>query len=193
MEGLHLSEYCATNPSQSERNKIGQALWDFYNFQLHQLREVHADPHPGNFLVNEHNELIAIDFGCIKQIPEEFYTPYFELVQLENLNHTTTYLSKLRQLEIIREDDSEKEIKIIADFFYELLFLFTEPLRSTSFDFSNDIYFSKIAALGESITKDEQIKKLNGNRGSRHFLYINRTFFGLYNLLHDLRAEIKTN
>lgn len=193
MKGLHLSEFCATNPSQSERNKIGQALWDFYNFQLHQLREVHADPHPGNFLVTEHKELIAIDFGCIKQIPDEFYTPYFELVQLENLNHTPTYLSKLRQLEIIREDDSEKEIKIIADFFYELLFLFTEPLRSTTFDFSNDIYFSKIAALGESITKDEQIKKLNGNRGSRHFLYINRTFFGLYNLLHDLRAEIKTN
>ncbi len=115
------------------------------------------------------------------------------LVKLENLNNTSIYLQKLRELEIIRPDDTEAEIKIIADFFYELLFLFTEPLRSSSFDFSNDVYFSKIAALGESITKDEQIKKLNGNRGSRHFLYMNRTFFGLYNLLHDLKAEIKTN
>ena len=28
---------------------------------------------------------------------------------------------------------------------------------------------------------------------SKHFLYMNRTFFGLYNLLHDLKAEIKVN
>ena len=28
---------------------------------------------------------------------------------------------------------------------------------------------------------------------SKHFLYINRTFFGLYNLLHDLGAKINVN
>jgi hypothetical protein len=33
---------------------------------------------------------------------------------------------------------------------------------------------------------------MNGNRGSKHFLYINRTFFGLYNLLHDLKARVQT-
>ena len=193
IKGIKISDVSQLEAKGFDCKEIARKLALSYIKQVFQYGFFHADPHPGNFLVNEHNELIAIDFGCIKQIPEEFYTPYFELVQLENLNHTPTYLSKLRQLEIIREDDSEKEIKIIADFFYELLFLFTEPLRSTTFDFSNDIYFSKIAALGESIWKDEQMKKLNGNTGSRHFLYINRTFFGLYNLLHDLRAEIKTN
>jgi len=35
---------------------------------------------------------------------------------------------------------------------------------------------------------------MNGNRGSKHFIYMNRTFFGLYNLLHDLKAnDIKVN
>ncbi|WP_394340891.1 hypothetical protein [Nonlabens agnitus] len=33
---------------------------------------------------------------------------------------------------------------------------------------------------------------MNGNRGSKHLLYINRTFFGLYNLLHDLKATVNT-
>ncbi|RZJ39188.1 MAG: AarF/ABC1/UbiB kinase family protein, partial [Chryseobacterium sp.] len=46
IEGLHLKEFLATNPSQELKNKIGQALWDFYNFQQHELRKVHADPHP---------------------------------------------------------------------------------------------------------------------------------------------------
>ncbi|WP_280739977.1 ABC1 kinase family protein [Pedobacter borealis] len=35
IDGLHLKEFLQTNPSQELRNKIGQALWDFYNFQQH--------------------------------------------------------------------------------------------------------------------------------------------------------------
>ena len=46
MDGLHLKEFLQTNPSQEVRNKIGQALWDFYNFQMHESKAVHADPHP---------------------------------------------------------------------------------------------------------------------------------------------------
>lgn len=49
MEGEHLSEFTAYNQDSNLGDKIGQALWDFYMFQMHQLRQVHADPHPGNF------------------------------------------------------------------------------------------------------------------------------------------------
>ena len=73
MEGLHLKEFLATDPSQALRNKIGQALWNFYNFQQYELKAVHADPHPGNFLITPDEKLAIIDFGCIKEIPEDFY------------------------------------------------------------------------------------------------------------------------
>ena len=45
MEGEHLSEFTAHNKDQKLSNKLGQALWDFYMFQLHHLRKVQADPH----------------------------------------------------------------------------------------------------------------------------------------------------
>ncbi|MGB2476151.1 MAG: AarF/ABC1/UbiB kinase family protein, partial [Flavobacteriaceae bacterium] len=54
-------------------------------------------------------------------------------------------------------------------------------------------FWHKIAAMSERLANDDYLRKLNGNRGSRHFLYINRTFFGLYNLMHDLKAKIKVN
>ena len=79
MEGEHLSEFASYNKDKQKANKLGQALWDFYMFQIHKLKKVHADPHPGNFLVSEEGQLIALDFGCIKTIPDEFYKPYFEL------------------------------------------------------------------------------------------------------------------
>lgn len=192
MDGKHLSEYTKEENTQEHLNQLGQALWDFYQFQFHQMREVHADPHPGNFLINENHQLIALDFGCLKQIPEEFYTPYFELVRPEILNNEAEYITRMRKLEIIRPDDTPDEIKLIADFFHELLSLFTQPFRQETFDFSDATFFAQIANLGEQVMKNETLKKLNGNRGSKHFLYINRTFFGLYNLLFDLKAKIVT-
>jgi predicted unusual protein kinase regulating ubiquinone biosynthesis (AarF/ABC1/UbiB family) len=86
MTGKHLSEFTAINSNQEAANKIGQALWDFYMYQIHILKKVHADPHPGNFLVNDQNELIALDFGCMKQIPIDFYIPYFELINKGSRN-----------------------------------------------------------------------------------------------------------
>src|SRR5690606_30272932 len=83
MEGEHLSEFTASNTNQKIANKLGQALWDFYMYQIHVLKKVHADPHPGNFLVNEDHNLVALDFGCMKAIPDDFYVPYFELATPE--------------------------------------------------------------------------------------------------------------
>jgi len=93
MQGEHLSEFTSHNTSQEKSNKLGQALWDFYMYQIHNLKKVHADPHPGNFLISENTELIAIDFGCMKTIPNEFYIPYFELAKEENIKNPN-YLNK---------------------------------------------------------------------------------------------------
>ena len=193
MHGQHLSEFAKQGFNSKLGNKLGQALWDFYMFQLHGLKKVHADPHPGNFLVSKQETLVAIDFGCIKEVPDEFYVPYFELAKKENIENDTFFMDKLYELEILTPSDSEKEIIFFKALFKEMLGLFTTPFHEEYFDFANEDFWSKIAALGERYSKDEHIRKMNGNRGSKHFLYINRTFFGLFNLLHDLKADVEVN
>lgn len=193
MNGKHLSEFTKTDFSPEIGNKLGQALWDFYMFQIHGLRKVHADPHPGNFLVNDQHELIAIDFGCIKEVPDSFYVPYFELAKPENISNDKVFTDKLYELEILVSTDKPEEIVFFKALFHELLGLFTSPFHEEEFDFGDELFWGKIAALSEHYASDKQIRKMNGNRGSKHFLYMNRTFFGLYNLLHDLKANIKVN
>jgi predicted unusual protein kinase regulating ubiquinone biosynthesis (AarF/ABC1/UbiB family) len=193
MDGEHLSEFTKYNTDKEKADKLGQALWDFYMHQMHVLKKIHADPHPGNFLVSAADELIAIDFGCIKQIPDEFYVPYFELAVPENINNPTVFAEKLYQLEILKPEDTKEEIKFFSILFHEMLSLFTQPFHHQTFDFSDKNFFGKIAALGEKYSKDSEIRKMDGSRGSKHFLYINRTFFGLYNLLNDLGAKVTIN
>ena len=194
MYGEHLSEFTLHNTNQDKSNKLGQALWDFYMFQIHKLKKVHADPHPGNFLISKKAELIALDFGCIKTIPMDFYTPYFELAKKENIMNKKYFVSKLYELEILKKEDTKEELEFFTEMFYEMLSLFTQPFHNKTFDFSDANFFGKIAELGERYSKSTDLKKMNGNRGSKHFIYINRTFFGLYNLMFDLKAQnIKIN
>ena len=193
MTGIHLSEFTSKNDNQEITDKIGQALWDFYMYQIHILKKVHADPHPGNFLVNDENQLVALDFGCMKKIPNDFYTPYFELINKEVIDDKALFKQKLFELEILRTDDSKEEVEYFTQMFYDLLSLFTKPFQTETFDFSDAAFFESIAQLGERFSKDTNLKKMNGNRGSKHFIYMNRTFFGLYNLMFDLKATIVVN
>ena len=193
MTGIHLSEFTNINKNTTTANKLGQALWDFYMYQIHVLKKVHADPHPGNFLVNDNNQLIALDFGCMKKIPLDFYVPYFELIDKKVINNPKIFKEKLFELEILRNDDTKEEVEYFTTMFYDLMYLFTLPFQEEHFDFSNPKFFGDIAKLGERFAKDTNIRKMNGNRGSKHFIYMNRTFFGLYNLMYDLKATIEVN
>ena len=193
MEGIHISEYVSqSHLDQQQRNLLGQTLWDFYMFQIHGLRKVQADPHPGNFMVSKQGELIAIDFGCVKEIPEEFYTPYFELSKKENIENEETFVKLLTELEILLNTDTEEETRYFTELFQRMMRLFTKPFHDKHFDFSDVRFWNDITNLSKSFAEDSQLRQMNGNRGSKHFIYINRTFFGLYHLLHDLEAQIET-
>ena len=195
MNGLHLTEFAAQNSDPVLANKIGQALWDFYMYQIHVLRKMHADPHPGNFLVSKEEDLIALDFGCMKSLPDEFYYPYFTLSEKENINNRILFEKKLYELEILRSDDSKKELDFFKEVFYDLLSLFTQPFHTDYFDFSNKTFFDALSNMAQEFAQKTELRKYNGNRGSKHFIYVNRTFFGLYNLMHTLKAthiEIKS-
>jgi hypothetical protein len=38
----------------------------------------------------------------------------------------------------------------------------------------------------------KELRQSKKARGVKDALYINRTYFGLYNILHDLKATVKT-
>jgi predicted unusual protein kinase regulating ubiquinone biosynthesis (AarF/ABC1/UbiB family) len=178
------------NISKEEGNRIGQAMWDFYHFQIHTLRQLHADPHPGNFIIDEGGKLGVIDFGCVKVIPSEFYSVYFQLLDKDILKNHDRLMNVFYKLRFIYPDDSEEDKKFFTEVFTHLVELLGRPFQSKYFDFSNQEYFQELYKFGDDISKMKAFRNSKKARGVKDALYINRTYYGLYNLLHQLNATI---
>ena len=72
--------------------------------------------------------------------------------------------------------------------FRTLLTIINKPYQFETFDFSDPEYFKQLLMLGNELIDDKALKNLKGKRGSRHFLYVNRTLIGLLGLMNQLQA-----
>jgi len=193
LEGMHMKDFLATNPSQEIRNQIGQALWDFYEFQIHNLREVHADPHPGNFLFRADGSVGIIDFGCVKEMSEDFYYNYFSLINPDSIADKEELNRLFMRLQFIYESDTPKEKEFFTQIFTEMIVMLGMPFHGGHFDFGDATYFESVYAYGEKLSKLKEIKDGKMARGLSEGLYINRTYYGLYSLLAELKAHVNTH
>jgi hypothetical protein len=103
------------------------------------------------------------------------------------------FTKKLYELEILKSTDTPKELDFFINLFHELLSVFTQPIQAEVFDFALPEFQTQITELSERFASDKTLRKMNGNRGSKHFIYVNRTFFGLYSLMSDIQAKVKIN
>jgi hypothetical protein len=95
-------------------------------------------------------------------------------------------------LRFIYAEDSPKEKQFFESIFTTLVELLGRPFHSGSFDFSNKDYFEELYSFGEKLSMMKELRESKKPRGVRDAIYINRTYFGLYTMLHDLKATIKT-
>jgi hypothetical protein len=67
------------------------------------------------------------------------------------------------------------------------------PFSEGSFDFSDNTYFDELYKFGAEISLLKEFRDSTKARGVKDALYINRTYYGLYNLLHELGAKVDTS
>jgi hypothetical protein len=70
--------------------------------------------------------------------------------------------------------------------------MLTLPFTQDVFDFGNETYFSGIYKFADRLIEMPEVRNSKKARGSRHSLYINRTYYGLYHILFDLKAKVNT-
>lgn len=67
------------NDKQGVSDLLGRLL-DLYLRQVLQAGLFQADPHPGNLLVTDDDELVLLDFGCTMELTESFRDGYFKVL-----------------------------------------------------------------------------------------------------------------
>jgi predicted unusual protein kinase regulating ubiquinone biosynthesis (AarF/ABC1/UbiB family) len=192
LEGKPLGEVLKQPLPEGAGNSIGQAMWDFYHFQMHTIKSMHADPHPGNFIITPDFKLGIIDFGCVKVIPSDFYDTYFQLLDRTLLKDAARMEKVFYQLRFIYKEDTATEKAFFINLFTQLVDLLSRPFQHDQFDFSDKKYFETLFAFGEKLSSMKELRESKKARGVRDAVYINRTYFGLYSILHDLQATVST-
>ena len=77
-EGSHLGAWLASDPSQAQRDAVGDALVAFYVGSALRWGLVSGDPHPGNYLVLPDGRVAFVDHGCTRAFPPARVRPVLE-------------------------------------------------------------------------------------------------------------------
>ncbi|MBB5020708.1 ABC1 kinase family protein [Desulfurispira natronophila] len=92
----------------------------FYVEQMLVKGYFHADPHPGNLLVNEAGELILLDFGMVTRIPRKIRIATINLVKAAYDRNYEALVSAARKLGIVTEEAPPDELQDLAEQIFDI-------------------------------------------------------------------------
>ena len=141
-------------------------LVNFYADQMLIKGYFHADPHPGNLLVSKKGELILLDFGMVKKVPNETRIAIIELIKAAHEQNYELYISANKRLGTIAYEAPTAEL---AEFTSKMFAIFSdenlssESMQQLAFDVlestkdlpfklpSDAIYILRVSAIIEGL------------------------------------------
>ncbi len=141
-------------------------LVDFYTTQMLINGYFHADPHPGNLLVNKQGELVLLDFGMVKTVPTEKRIAIIELIKAANEQDYELYIAASKKLGTISYEAPTSELaeftsnmfdifsndNLSSESMQKLAFEVLETTRNMPFKLPSDaIYILRVSAIVEGL------------------------------------------
>lgn len=133
MEGRKMDEWLLELP-QTERNAWATRFMGMFFRSFHEMHTLHADPHPGNFLVDRDGRLVLLDFGCIKDFEPAFTAGFARILKAHWTGDAEALPERFRAAGFGVPDAR----KLPPDVLYEYLDLLLAPfIKDTEFDFTH--------------------------------------------------------
>jgi len=146
--------------------KLIATLVDFYTTQMLINGYFHADPHPGNLLVTKDGELVLLDFGMVKTVPNDTRVAIIELIKAANEQDYEGYISANKRLGTIAYEAPTAQLALFTQKMFEvfsnenlssesmqeLAFEVLESTRDFPFKLPSDaIYILRVSAIIEGL------------------------------------------
>lgn len=165
-EGFRFDDKENLQKQNIDFNEIISKLVDFYTTQMLINGYFHADPHPGNLLVNKEGELILLDFGMVKSVPNNTRVAIIELIKAANEKDYELYINASKRLGTIAYEAPTAQMaefankmfdifsneNLSSDSMQELAFEVLESSRDFPFKLPSDaIYILRVSAIIEGL------------------------------------------
>ena len=182
IEGAALDAFLQTKPPAAVRSLIGERLVELFYFQLHRLRALQADHHPGNYLFQPDGRIGLVDFGCVKHLA-------FDVTKLMRGCVTRAW----------RQGEPQARELLALIFGARVPYARARKMQAV-LDVATGILFPEgkgadpvvdfgkgeiLKVLGQAMGKAVRDKVANPE-----FAFVSRAELGLYSLLHRLGAKV---
>lgn len=109
-EGVKISDVQQIAAWNIDRRDLANRLVHAYCQMVFEHGFYHADPHPGNILVQEDGTMVLLDFGAVAQLKEEMRTGLLKLIEATVKNDTDKIIAGLKELGFLPEDREAERI-----------------------------------------------------------------------------------
>jgi ubiquinone biosynthesis protein len=148
----------------------------------------HADPHPGNILVNKKGELILLDFGAVAHLNPNMKKAIPELIEAVIKNDTEATVAALRKMGFLGSDkESEKYVEKIIGIFRKFL---QDEVQLDGLNFQNIKLNSGLSSL-TSIIKAVDLRDVSNTiHIPKDYILLNRTIVLLIGNIFHLAPQM---
>ena len=144
VRGPTLQQFLDSNPDAASRWRVSEQLIRAVHGPFYAAARIHADPHPGNFIVTGDGRLALLDFGCVKSFREDFVATIQSFLRDELGGAPYDPLAGVRAAGFEVDTDEVTARSLLA----EIVEVATRPLRTGEYDYSRDTTMQDLRALG---------------------------------------------
>ncbi|MFD1148063.1 ABC1 kinase family protein [Saccharothrix hoggarensis] len=182
-DGVPLSKIIREGEPE-ERDLAGQLLSEFHFSAPSRSGLLHADPHPGNFMLGDDGRLRVLDFGAVARLPDGLPKTLGLMTRLALDGRSQDLVELLRAERFIRPGT-----ELHAEDVLNYLAPFVEPLRTETFHFTRRWLQKQAERVGDLRSPESQTgRSLNL---PPQYLLIHRVTLGATGILCQLDANVQ--
>ncbi len=189
-EGVKLTNLNTLSSWNIDQEDIAKRLIELYCKMILIDGFYHADPHPGNILINKEGEIILLDFGAVAELSESTKKAIPELIEAVVKNDTEKIVLALKNLGFTGNDKaSRKYVKKLVNIFREFL---ENEVEFDGLNFQNIKLNSGLSSLASIFQKVDLREISNTIQIPKDYILLNRTIVLLIGNAFNLAPKLNT-
>ncbi len=153
VDGTSLNRIVATG-TREQRDLAGSLLTELHFAAPARVGLLHADPHPGNYLLTDDGRLAVIDFGSVARLPDGAPRIIGQVTRLALEGHADLVVEALRGEGFI-PPGYHPDPELLMDYVVP----FVEPLRHETFHFTRTWMQAQFARMSDFSTEESRVAR----------------------------------